>query len=55
MTTHARPTFYVVKPGDTLSAIASKTGVSLATLEALNRSLGPTFALQTGQRLRLRR
>ena len=26
--------FYVVKPGDTLSAIAAKTGVSMATLES---------------------
>jgi LysM repeat protein len=45
---------YVVQSGDTLSAIAAKTGVSVATLEALNPRVSPT-ALQTGQRLRLRR
>ncbi len=31
-----RPKFYVVKQGDTLSAIAQKTGVSLTRLSALN-------------------
>jgi len=52
-TTAAPPTLYVVKAGDSLSAIAAKTGVSVGTLEALNPSLNPN-ALQTGQRLRLR-
>jgi LysM repeat protein len=47
-------TFYVVKPGDTLSAIAVATHVSLTRLEALNPSVSAN-ALQTGQRLRLRR
>lgn len=51
--TNAR-TFYVIKAGDNLSSIAAKTGVSVATLEALNPSVDP-YALQTGQRLRLRR
>jgi LysM repeat protein len=46
--------FYTVKSGDSLSVIAAKTGVSLTTLESLNRHLDPN-ALQTGQRLRLRR
>ena len=47
--------FYVVKPGDTLSAIAGKTNVALPRLISLNRSLVPPYNLQTGQRLRLRR
>jgi LysM repeat protein len=46
--------FYVVKSGDSLSAIASKTGVSMATIESLNPHLNPN-ALQPSQRLRLRR
>jgi|SRR3954447_8089074 LysM repeat protein len=45
---------YVVKAGDTPSGIAAKTGVSLATLQKLNRNLNPQ-ALQAGQRLRLSR
>src|SRR5579859_2246056 len=44
---------YVVRPGDTLSEIAVKTGVPLGTLESLNPGINPA-ALQTGQRLRLR-
>jgi LysM repeat protein len=55
-TTHAaqKPNFYVIKSGDSLSGIAAKTGVSVATLESLNPSIDPA-ALQTGQRIRLRR
>jgi LysM repeat protein len=50
------PKYYVVKGGDTLSAIAAKTGVSMTTLTSLNRSLESSpNSLQTGQRLRLRR
>ena len=49
-----KPMFYVVRSGDSLSAIAVKTGVSQATLQALNPTLSPN-RLQTGQRLRLRR
>ena len=55
-TAHTRtakpPTVYVVKSGDSLSAISAKTGISVATLEALNPSVDPN-ALQTGQRLTL--
>jgi LysM repeat protein len=47
--------FYVVQPGDTLSSIAQKTGVSISTLEALNPKLVDPNSLQTAQRLRLRR
>ena len=50
------PKFYVVKPGDTLSAIAAKTNVSMTSLTSLNPSLATSpNSLQTGQRLRLRR
>jgi LysM repeat protein len=45
--------YYVIKAGDSLSAISAKTGVSLPQLEALNPSVDPN-ALQTGRRLRLR-
>jgi len=53
-TGRAKPTFYVVKPGDSLSTISVKTGVPIATLTALNPGIDPA-ALQSGQRLRLRR
>lgn len=50
------PKYYVVRPGDTLSAISIRTGVPLARLTRLNPSLSATpNNLQTGQRLRLRR
>lgn len=44
---------YVVKQGDTLSAIAMKTGVSVETLQQLNPDVD-VQALQPGARLRLR-
>jgi spore germination protein YaaH len=50
----ARAKFYAIRPGDSLTAIAIRTGIPLTTLEALNPSVDPN-ALQTGQRLRLRR
>ncbi len=53
-TTGATVAVYVIKPGDTLSEIAQRTGVSIATLQALNPQLNPN-ALQVGQRVRLRR
>lgn len=46
--------FYVVKSGDTLSAISAKTHVSIYRISSLNPGLSPN-SLQTGQRLRLRR
>ena len=46
--------YYVVRPGDTLSGIATRAGISLTTLERLNPNISPN-ALQTGERLRLRR
>jgi LysM repeat protein len=52
----AKPKFYVVKQGDSLSSIAASTGVPLARLTSLNPSVStPPYSLQTGQRLRLRR
>jgi len=48
----AAPRFYVVKAGDTLSVISSRTGVSLERIQALNPQVDPQ-ALQTGQRLKL--
>jgi LysM repeat protein len=45
--------FYVVRPNDTLSTIAVRTGVSLNTLESLNPGVNPS-ALQPSQRLKLR-
>lgn len=55
ITTRRSPaSFYSVRQGDNLSAIAARTHVSLTTLETLNPSLDPN-SLQTGQRIRLRR
>lgn len=48
-----RKRFYVVRSGDTLSTISAKVGVPVATLEALNPSVGAS-SLQIGQRLKLR-
>jgi LysM repeat protein len=45
---------YTVKPGDTPSGIAEKTGVPLATLQRLNPKLDPQ-SLSPGQKIRLRR
>ena len=44
---------YVVRAGDTLTSISDKTGVSTATLIALNPRLDPQ-TLQLGDRLKLR-
>jgi LysM repeat protein len=45
---------YVVKPGDTPSAIAEKTGVPLAEIERLNPDLDPQL-LAPGTKIKLRR
>lgn len=45
---------YTVRPGDTPSAIAERTGIALEQLEALNPDIDPQ-QLSPGQRLRLRR
>jgi LysM repeat protein len=43
---------YIVKAGDTLSAISIKTGVSLERIQALNPKLD-SQSLQTGERVKL--
>jgi LysM repeat protein len=43
---------YVVKPGDVLSAIAEKTGVSVDEIQRLNPSVDAA-TLRPGQKLRL--
>jgi LysM repeat protein len=45
--------FYVVRSGDTLSKIATKTGVEIEELLTLNPSIDPQ-GLGTGQRIKLR-
>ena len=45
---------YVVAPGDTLSGIAARAGVTQARLESLNPDLD-TATLNAGQQIRLRR
>jgi LysM repeat protein len=45
---------YVVKPGDTPSGIAEKTGISLEKLEQANPDLDPQL-LAPGQRIKLPR
>lgn len=47
-----RARVYVVEPGDTLTVIAERTGVTLETIERLNPDVDPQ-ALQAGQRLKL--
>lgn len=47
------PAFYVVQTGDTLTAIAHKTGVSVARIQALNPSIDPQILL-SGEKLKLR-
>jgi LysM repeat protein len=44
---------YVVRAGDTMTAIAAKTGVSLARLAKLNPRISPT-ALFIGEKIHLR-
>jgi LysM repeat protein len=47
------PKVYTVQEGDTLSAIAHKTGVPLAQIERLNPDIDPQI-LVAGQELKLR-
>jgi LysM repeat protein len=46
--------YYTVQPNDTLTSVSQKTGVPIATLEALNPTINVN-SLQTGQSIRLRR
>jgi LysM repeat protein len=52
-TAHHLPAFWTVRPGQTFSEIAAKTGMSVNQLEALNPSTDP-YSLIPGERLRLR-
>ena len=52
--TRKRRRAYVVKSGDTLSAISIKTGVSMTTIQRLNPKLDAD-TLHAGQRVRLSR
>ena len=47
-----RPTTYTVKPGDTLGAIAEKTGFDVDILQQLNPALDPQ-TLNAGQKIKL--
>ena len=47
------PKYYVVKIGDSFSAIAVKTGVTLEKLQALNPNVDSN-AMTAGQKIRLR-
>ncbi len=52
-TTPPHKTFYVVQTGDTFGTIASKEGISVAQLQALNPGVSSN-ALQVGQKLRVK-
>jgi LysM repeat protein len=52
--TRKRRRAYVVKSGDTLSAISIKTGVSMLTIKRLNPKI-QADTLHAGQRVRLSR
>ena len=52
VTAVATARYYRVRPGDTLTAVAAKTGVSIVRLLHLNPKLQPT-ALFIGERIRL--
>src|SRR5205814_6473765 len=45
--------FYTVQTGDTFGTIASKAGISIAQLEALNPGVSSN-SLQVGQKLRIK-
>ena len=51
---HKRRRAYIVKSGDTLSAISIKTGVSMLTIKRLNPKI-QADTLHAGQRVRLSR
>jgi len=49
---YRRSRFYVVRPGDILSSIAQRVGMSVERIQELNPTVDPQ-ALRAGQRLRL--
>src|SRR5690349_3984154 len=46
------PPYWVVRPGDTYAKISTKTGLTVAQLQAFNRDVGP-LNLIPGERLNL--
>ncbi len=44
---------YIIKPGDSLSIIGTKTGIPVVKLQALNPNIDPQ-ALVSGQKIKLR-
>ena len=48
------PVYWTVRPGDTFTLIAKKTGLSITQLEAFNPTIDPS-SIAPGQRLLLRR
>jgi hypothetical protein len=52
--TRRLPPYWIVRPGQTYSQIAAKTGLSVDQLERLNPSTDP-YSLVPGQRLRCAR
>jgi LysM repeat protein len=50
---HAKRSFAVVQTGDTFGSIASRQGISVEQLQALNPGVSST-ALQVGQKLRVK-
>jgi LysM repeat protein len=50
---HKAPAAYVVQSGDTLTSIAQRTGVPVATIERLNPEVDPQI-LVSGEKLKLR-
>lgn len=50
---HAEAKSYVVQTGDTLTAIAHRTGVSVAEIQALNPEVDPQILI-AGEKLKLR-
>jgi LysM repeat protein len=50
---HSARKTYVVKPGDSLSVIADKVGISVEQLQRLNPHIDQ-FSLQSGDRVKLR-
>lgn len=49
---HSSLSYWTVKPGDTLTEIAAKTGLTVTELEGLNPDANPS-GLQPGERLKL--
>src|SRR3954453_16656581 len=45
--------YYTIQTGDTLGAIATKTGIPLETIQSLNPDVDP-HAMTTGQKIRLK-